>query len=793
MSYKTRKRLKALEEDGMEGSGFFQNLIKKAFGTVSDMIVKPPNFDPNKVKYGWLRRPFDMPPLYDLSEMVAATYKPEADNPDIQGYTLLAKTPTLAFFQVQRKKNVIIIAIRGTALSDLNDITADLGILKSIVVDANTARNVRNSRRYASDVAEIEEFKELAEKYLPRKKAVLKYYAVGHSLSGSIIDELLEDGLVSSAVSFNPAIERVMLDIPNDNHRIYIECDVLYQLLGKFITNGNLEVVPKENPAGADAGAVDTTKGSLSCHTISTVVPLMSGRGYNNNIGIIERPMTSFNELIKNPSSLLKGLDRFKPIGSPCDRILQEPVSQDVGPNSGRERQRKRYEACLANDGKEPEAPPPRHNPYDMNYRNPVRSFDQMLKGEGFAGDMWRRGKKELGIKEPEPNTSHPIFDYTNRDAVEKRFYGGMEGTGFFTDALAGSLFKGAKGLYNLSKAESNPFAHAPSTRTTPYLPPLIPNGGGFLGDMKEKFKNRGKTPEQIESEKAYQQNAQDALRGIPPTVEFMTRWLNDRSPSAQEKALRGMTREEFFAKIGANYKRWQDSVGISGRYIPSSSPAKSGFFEGVKGVIDAFDPSTYGRGGGFLEDMKTARQDAILRKRLAGGSREGEAEMVQMFRPDGTSAMVPRPPAMSLWGMDNDARADGSIRQLSLRNNESGRRNMARLTRGDRLSQINLDRMNDPDNIQRVIDFVRALRYPPHLPQIDNTAQLQALQARLDVLRPPPPPLPRDINDDPDFRRGRDQFISEMRDERRAEAIARADSQRGERAGRTGLPRRQP
>jgi hypothetical protein len=355
-----------------------------------------------------------------------------------------------------------------------------------------------------------------------------------------------------------------------------------------------------------------------------------------------------------------------------------------------------------------------------------------MLKGEGFAGDMWRRGKKELGIKEPEPNTSHPIFDYTNRDAVEKRFY-----------------------------------------------------GGGFLDDMKEKFNNRGKTPEQIETEKAYQQNAQDALRGIPPTVEFMTRWLNDRSPSAQEKALKGMTREEFLAKIGANYKRWQDSVGVRKK--------ESGLVRGVKGFIDAFDPSTYGRGGGFFEDMKTARQDAILRKRLGGGSREGEEEMVQMFRPDGTSAMVPRPPAMSLWGMDNDARADGSIRQLSLRNNESGRRNMARLTRGDRLSQINLDRMNDPDNIQRVIDFVRALRYPPHLPQIDNTAQLQALQARLDVLRPPPPPLPRDINDDPDFRRERDLVITENRDRRRAEAIARADSQREERAGRTGLPRRQP
>ena len=120
--------------------------------------------------------------------------------------------------------------------------------------------------------------------------------------------------------------------------------------------------------------------------------------------------------------------------------------------------------------------------------------------------------------------------------------------------------------------------------------------GSGFFSDIKDKFKNRGKTKEQIESEKAYKENAKDALRGIPPTVAFMERWLNDRTPSAQEKALKGMSREEFLDKIGANYKRWQDSVGISGRYIPSSSPAKSGFAEGIKGIIDTFDPSTYRR-----------------------------------------------------------------------------------------------------------------------------------------------------------------------------------------------------
>ena len=114
-------------------------------------------------------------------------------------------------------------------------------------------------------------------------------------------------------------------------------------------------------------------------------------------------------------------------------------------------------------------------------------------------------------------------------------------------------------------------------------------SGRGFFNDVVEKFNNRNKTPEQIESEKAYQQNHQDSLRGIPPTMEFMTRWLNDRTPKQQEKALRGMPREEFLAKVDANYRRWQDSL----------VRPKNKFAEGVKGFIDAFDPSTYGRGDG--------------------------------------------------------------------------------------------------------------------------------------------------------------------------------------------------
>jgi hypothetical protein len=305
---RAERQLRALyaSEADMEGAGFFSNLLKRTFTGITDMIVRPRGFDPAKHTQGWLRRPFDMPPLEDLSKMVASTYK-EGD-PRIQGYTLLFKTPTVSFFQVDKKRNIIIIALRGTAFTDINDISADLGIVKTIVEDANTARNVRNSQRYINDVKTIKDFQRNPARYYN-----MVYYAVGHSLSGAMIDELLDDGLVKSAVSFNPAIERVNFAKGNDNHRVYLSCDVLYNLLGKFITNGNLEVVEKENPAGADAGAIDASKGTVKCHNIETVIPYMSGKGIENNFSNEYKPM-SFQDLI-NRSSSYSLKDKFKPIG----------------------------------------------------------------------------------------------------------------------------------------------------------------------------------------------------------------------------------------------------------------------------------------------------------------------------------------------------------------------------------------------------------------------------------------------------------------------------------------------
>lgn len=366
---RAERQLKALyaSEADMEGGGFFQNLLKKAFIGVSDMIVRPSGFKQSQVRYGWLRRPIDMPPLEDLAEMVASTYKSDT-NEHSADYKLVLKTPTIAVYRVVKKPNMFIIALRGTAFTDINDISADLGIVRTIVEDANTARNVRNSRRYMDDVVAIRDFQNLVDKYLRVKNPV--YYGVGHSLSGAMMDELLEDGLVSSAVSFNPAIERRMFAVPNDNHRIYVECDVLYNLLGKFITNGNLEVIPMANPKGVDAGAIETTKGSIECHNINTVIPLMSGKGIENNIDSMYKPKMiglSFQDLVNRNSSY--GEDRFKPISSKpeCEAIRNRPITMEYNPTeyNGRTynnpmaaKQAEAYDKCMRGEKDKPARPP---------------------------------------------------------------------------------------------------------------------------------------------------------------------------------------------------------------------------------------------------------------------------------------------------------------------------------------------------------------------------------------------------------------------------------------------------
>ena len=115
--------------------------------------------------------------------------------------------------------NVIILALRGTEIKKAQDLIADI----KIAVDKLT-----ESQRFKKDVLDI---KKIQKTY---SRPNYYYVALGHSLSGAIIDELLNMNLIDEGLSFNPAIQKKDYLKNLKHRRIYIDTDPLHQLLGKY-------------------------------------------------------------------------------------------------------------------------------------------------------------------------------------------------------------------------------------------------------------------------------------------------------------------------------------------------------------------------------------------------------------------------------------------------------------------------------------------------------------------------------------------------------------------------------
>jgi hypothetical protein len=155
-----------------------------------------------------------------LQQMAQSAYSGKT-RPRISHYTLVFATPTLKFYKDERSK-LIIVAIRGTALSDPEDIKADMMALLG---------QLRQSTRYAKDKLTLEKVQET----YPRPE--YRYIAVGHSLGGGILDLFLRDGLIQNGMSYNPLIEPNER-VANPRHlRIYHKDDPLYKLFGNSIPN----------------------------------------------------------------------------------------------------------------------------------------------------------------------------------------------------------------------------------------------------------------------------------------------------------------------------------------------------------------------------------------------------------------------------------------------------------------------------------------------------------------------------------------------------------------------------
>ena len=140
----------------------------------------------------------------------------------IGSYRLVKSSPTLKFY---RSGNQIVVGVRGT--KDARDVQSWPLVATS---------SVNGGARFREDAEVLQDFK--------NDNAVedLKYYAVGHSLGGAIIDIMIKNGEVIAGISFNPAIQLTDLHARLPNKRIYHYDDPLYMLMGRLSSDPTVVV-----------------------------------------------------------------------------------------------------------------------------------------------------------------------------------------------------------------------------------------------------------------------------------------------------------------------------------------------------------------------------------------------------------------------------------------------------------------------------------------------------------------------------------------------------------------------
>jgi len=208
----------------LKGDGFFDTISSWGRSVLNAYTPKlitgipapnyqPPDPTPPPVEGG-------IPDKSILKDIADNSYKGTSDEMKaIPGFTLKLKTPTLVIYQ-KDTENLMVIGVRGTA--DFRDFKAWFSTAFNVIPD---------SARFKEDLQEIRDFQA---KY---PTSTFTYYATGHSLGGTLIDELIKNGMVKEARTYNPAIETS--DIPDvalskKNKRIYADGDPLYLLQGRF-------------------------------------------------------------------------------------------------------------------------------------------------------------------------------------------------------------------------------------------------------------------------------------------------------------------------------------------------------------------------------------------------------------------------------------------------------------------------------------------------------------------------------------------------------------------------------
>lgn len=209
--------------------------------------------------------PPEIPSTNILQQVASNAYK-ESPAP-VASINLLHQTPTVKFYQSSLNAKLYVFGIRGTVVSDKQDRSADLSFNEGIV-----GNNLKRSARYQKDKADVADF-------LTRYNVDDSDFIVGaaHSLGGALCDELLHDGLIDYAVSFNPAVQPKDVNFTQFHRRIYLDKDPLYQTMARNNVKNNIEVRQTKQTTGSNIlGAVNKNLGTLwqtkGAHSIDNFV-----------------------------------------------------------------------------------------------------------------------------------------------------------------------------------------------------------------------------------------------------------------------------------------------------------------------------------------------------------------------------------------------------------------------------------------------------------------------------------------------------------------------------------------
>jgi hypothetical protein len=160
---------------------------------------------------------------YDVAR---SAYKPFGTH-TIKEWNLVAETPTLKLYENEHKHKCVV-GIRGTKGSLIGtDWRANYSI---------PFNGIKNSSRYKQDAEQIRKWK--------AKFPSHKWYGVGHSLGGALLDAFIDDGLIDSGLSYNPAVQPQHSQ-SEKNVRIYKQGDPLYGFMGKYAKHN--DVLPADN------------------------------------------------------------------------------------------------------------------------------------------------------------------------------------------------------------------------------------------------------------------------------------------------------------------------------------------------------------------------------------------------------------------------------------------------------------------------------------------------------------------------------------------------------------------